>query len=120
MVWIERALCSDVNRPERKRVTAKELNRKYRFNPKVIPEELNSDIFNLSDKEKRKNSKKRITSPIARRRVIAKGICRLCPVRQECLDFAIRTEDLSTVIGGTTPDERRHMVYAFRRQNKLG
>ncbi len=37
----------------------------------------------------------------------AKGICSGCPVRQSCLEFAIRTRQLDGVWGGHTPEERR-------------
>jgi WhiB family transcriptional regulator, redox-sensing transcriptional regulator len=37
----------------------------------------------------------------------AKGICAGCPVRQSCLEFAIRTRQLDGVWGGHTPEERR-------------
>lgn len=34
-------------------------------------------------------------------------ICAGCPVRLNCLDYAIRTDDQWGVFGGLTPDERR-------------
>jgi WhiB family transcriptional regulator, redox-sensing transcriptional regulator len=37
----------------------------------------------------------------------AKGVCAACPVRQSCLEFAIRTRQLDGVWGGHTPEERR-------------
>jgi len=37
----------------------------------------------------------------------AKAICAVCPVRAECLDFALRTRQESGVWGGMTEDERR-------------
>lgn len=37
----------------------------------------------------------------------AKAICAGCPVRQSCLEFAIRTRQLDGVWGGHTPEERR-------------
>ncbi len=37
----------------------------------------------------------------------AKAICAACPVRQNCLEFAIRTRQLDGVWGGCTPEERR-------------
>jgi WhiB family redox-sensing transcriptional regulator len=33
-------------------------------------------------------------------------ICDGCPVRQECLDFAMRTREAAGIWGGTTPEER--------------
>lgn len=37
----------------------------------------------------------------------AKLICAGCPVRDECLDFAIRTEQEHGIWGGMNPRERR-------------
>jgi WhiB family transcriptional regulator, redox-sensing transcriptional regulator len=37
----------------------------------------------------------------------AKAVCAECPVRQDCLEFAIRTRQLDGVWGGHTPEERR-------------
>jgi WhiB family redox-sensing transcriptional regulator len=36
----------------------------------------------------------------------AKAVCAACPVRRECLAFALRTEQVHGIWGGTTPDER--------------
>ena len=37
----------------------------------------------------------------------AKAVCAECPVKQSCLEFAIRTRQLDGVWGGHTPEERR-------------
>jgi WhiB family transcriptional regulator, redox-sensing transcriptional regulator len=37
----------------------------------------------------------------------AKSICAICPVRPECLDHAIDTDERHGIWGGMTPDERR-------------
>ncbi len=37
----------------------------------------------------------------------AKAVCAECPVRQSCLEFAIRTRQLDGIWGGHTPEERR-------------
>ena len=37
----------------------------------------------------------------------AKAICRGCPVRAECLDYAIQTAQDHGIWGGTTEEERR-------------
>ena len=37
----------------------------------------------------------------------ARGICRHCPVRTDCLDTALADSSLTGVWGGTTPEERR-------------
>ena len=38
---------------------------------------------------------------------LAKMICSGCPVRNDCLDWAIRTDDKWGLYGGLTPQERR-------------
>lgn len=37
----------------------------------------------------------------------AKSICARCPVRFECLDYAMKAKEEHGVWGGTTPAERR-------------
>ncbi len=37
----------------------------------------------------------------------ARRVCEACPVRSECLDFALATNQESGIWGGTTEDERR-------------
>ena len=37
----------------------------------------------------------------------ALSICATCPVRAQCLDYAIRNRETSGIWGGTTPEERR-------------
>jgi len=37
----------------------------------------------------------------------AKAVCRTCPVREECLDFAVRNNEPAGVWGGLSPRERR-------------
>ena len=39
----------------------------------------------------------------------AVAICRRCPVRQPCLDYALAAEERFGVWGGTTPRERHRM-----------
>lgn len=38
----------------------------------------------------------------------AKAVCSLCPVREQCLEFALVHDERYGVWGGTTPEERRH------------
>lgn len=44
----------------------------------------------------------------------AKGICAGCPVRSECLEFAITTNQEFGVWGGTSEDERRVLRRKWR------
>jgi WhiB family redox-sensing transcriptional regulator len=37
---------------------------------------------------------------------VALGVCAGCPVRQQCLDFAMRMTEAHGIWGGTTPEER--------------
>jgi WhiB family redox-sensing transcriptional regulator len=37
----------------------------------------------------------------------AKAVCGRCPVRPDCLDYALRTGQDHGIWGGTDPDERR-------------
>jgi WhiB family redox-sensing transcriptional regulator len=39
----------------------------------------------------------------------ARHICGVCPVRAECLDFALATNQEAGIWGGTTEDERRKL-----------
>ncbi|MEV4218326.1 WhiB family transcriptional regulator [Nonomuraea sp. NPDC049725] len=40
----------------------------------------------------------------------AKAICRGCPVRRPCLDYAISSRQAHGVWGGTDPDQRRALI----------
>jgi WhiB family redox-sensing transcriptional regulator len=40
---------------------------------------------------------------------VAVLICRSCPVRTECLDWAVSTGQHEGVWGGMTPEERRRL-----------
>ncbi|MEU0570113.1 WhiB family transcriptional regulator [Nonomuraea sp. NPDC005983] len=40
----------------------------------------------------------------------AKAICGGCPVRQPCLDYALRTRQFDGIWGGTDPDQRRELM----------
>jgi WhiB family transcriptional regulator, redox-sensing transcriptional regulator len=52
----------------------------------------------------------------AREMAKAQRICARCLVRQECLDFAMRTGEMHGIWGGTTPEERTRA----RRQRNRG
>lgn len=38
----------------------------------------------------------------------AKAICASCPVVLNCLQQAVKTDDMHAIMGGTTPEERGH------------
>lgn len=40
---------------------------------------------------------------------VAKQICGRCPIRQECLQFALDTKEFFMIYGGTTPQERAQL-----------
>ncbi len=39
----------------------------------------------------------------------AKAVCSGCPVRVECLEFALEPHQEAGIWGGTSEDERRHL-----------
>jgi WhiB family redox-sensing transcriptional regulator len=45
-------------------------------------------------------------------------ICDGCPVKRQCLDFAMRTGEASGIWGGTTPEERIRVLRARNRRNR--
>ena len=45
----------------------------------------------------------------------AKAICMECPVVNECLDYAIRTNQDSGIWGGTTEEERKSIRRHYRK-----
>jgi WhiB family redox-sensing transcriptional regulator len=47
--------------------------------------------------------------PAARQADQARQVCRACPVRRECLDFALRQGLAFGIWGGATGEERRGM-----------
>ncbi len=53
-----------------------------------------------------------VTGPAVAHIAAAKAVCQACPVRSECLRFAITTNQECGVWGGTSEEERR----ALRRQ----
>lgn len=48
----------------------------------------------------------------------AKQVCGECPVKIECLDFAIETNQDSGIWGGTSEDERRDIRRRIAARNK--
>jgi WhiB family redox-sensing transcriptional regulator len=47
----------------------------------------------------------------------AKAICATCPVRADCLDWAVRNRISSGIWGGTTESERRRQASQLRRKH---
>ena len=45
-----------------------------------------------------------------RREALALRVCRGCPVRDACLAHALRVPERHGVWGGTTPEQRRHLL----------
>jgi len=43
----------------------------------------------------------------------AKAVCRVCPVREDCLQFALETKQDDGIWGGTTEAERRRLRRAW-------
>lgn len=48
----------------------------------------------------------------------AKAVCAECPVRQDCLEFAITVREKEGVWGGATAVERQRLVRRRRRQRR--
>ncbi len=49
-------------------------------------------------------------------RKLAEQYCKKCPVINECLEYALNTEEMYGLWGGTTPRQRREML----KQKQLG
>lgn len=56
-----------------------------------------------------------VTGPANQQNVDAKQVCRRCPVRVDCLAYAVGTGQEFGVFGGLTPDERRDLSNTARR-----
>lgn len=50
----------------------------------------------------------------------AKAICAACPVRTDCLTWALETRDRFAVLGGMTPAERARPARRVRHGHKSG
>ncbi|MET9804531.1 WhiB family transcriptional regulator [Streptomyces sp. NPDC006368] len=46
----------------------------------------------------------------------AKSVCRRCPVREQCLRWAVETRQETGVWGGLSEDERRALIRRSRRR----
>ena len=49
----------------------------------------------------------------------AKAVCEQCPVKTECLQFALETNQDSGIWGGTSEEERRRLRRAWLRDRTL-
>jgi WhiB family transcriptional regulator, redox-sensing transcriptional regulator len=49
----------------------------------------------------------------------AKAVCRICPVREACLQYALETKQVDGIWGGTTEDERRRLRRAWVAARRL-
>ena len=64
-----------------------------------------------------------VTGEIVEPRVLvyaAKRICARCPVRVQCLEYALDNEEVHGVWGGTSAKERQRMFAAARRRSRAG
>ncbi|MGH8896870.1 MAG: WhiB family transcriptional regulator [Egibacteraceae bacterium] len=59
-----------------------------------------------------------VTGPALDQTEQAKAVCRDCPVRAQCLDWALATGQDAGVWGGTSEDERRQLRRTRRRAGK--
>jgi WhiB family redox-sensing transcriptional regulator len=59
-----------------------------------------------------------VTGPAVDQIAAAKAVCGECPVRAECLDFAITTNQEYGIWGGTSEEERRVLRRAWRTQQR--
>jgi WhiB family redox-sensing transcriptional regulator len=56
-------------------------------------------------------------SDAPKKSAVAKAVCSACPVREECLDFAIRNCENYGIWGGTTATERKFLRQEWLRKN---
>jgi WhiB family transcriptional regulator, redox-sensing transcriptional regulator len=69
---------------------------------------LSTDLFFKSEDEPRSRKSSRETQ--------AKAVCAVCPVVDECLDWALRVGETHGVWGGLSSDERAELRSAHRAQ----
>lgn len=60
------------------------------------------------------------TGPAVEQIERAKAICAVCPVRDDCLEFALATNQPAGIFGGLTEDERRSLRRRRARQRRAG
>ena len=59
------------------------------------------------------------TGPAVDQIASAKRVCNLCDVKEDCLEFAVVTNQESGVWGGTSEEERRMLRKSFLLRKKL-
>jgi WhiB family redox-sensing transcriptional regulator len=59
-----------------------------------------------------------VTGPAVAHIAAAKAVCEACPVRLECLEFAISTNQEYGVWGGASEEERRVLRRAWRARQR--
>ena len=58
------------------------------------------------------------TGPAVEQSAAAKQVCTSCPVREECLEFALATNQDAGIWGGLNEDERRTLRRQRQRQRR--
>ena len=59
-----------------------------------------------------------VTGPAVAQIAAAKAVCATCPVRSECLEFALATNQEYGEWGGTSEEERRALRRAWRARQR--
>lgn len=59
------------------------------------------------------------TGPAVEQAIVAKRICAVCSVREQCLEYAIETNQDSGIWGGLTEDERRTLKRQRQRRRRM-
>jgi WhiB family redox-sensing transcriptional regulator len=60
-----------------------------------------------------------VTGPAVDQIEAAKAVCNHCPVRTDCLDFALATNQECGVWGGASEEERRRLRRSWLAQRRL-
>jgi WhiB family transcriptional regulator, redox-sensing transcriptional regulator len=80
---------------------------------KIDPSQIDTDFF---DDAACRDANTEVFFPVSDAHAgPAKEICATCPVREECLEFALETRPADGVWGGLTPIERHRVI---RRRQK--
>ena len=74
-----------------------------------MPKEIFFDYNNIKHKKKEREQRTRT----------AKAVCRICPVKEKCYEFAVRNNEQYGIWAGTLPDERRRLYDILRKTGIL-